>query len=50
MKLCISFWMFISMWGNAQDNNNVLYPEGIPCNSSEKLYRTSENTKNKPAK
>lgn len=34
MKLCISFWMFISMWGNAQDKI-VLYPEGIPCNFSE---------------
>ena len=34
MKLCISFWMCISMWGNAQDKI-VLYPEGIPCNSSE---------------
>ena len=34
MRLCISFWMFISMWGNAQDKI-VLYPEGIPCNFSE---------------
>ena len=34
MKLCISFWMCISMWGNAQDKI-VLYPEGIPCNFSE---------------
>ena len=43
MKLCISFLdVCVSMWGNAQDNNNVLYPEGIPCDSSEKVYRASE--------
>ena len=34
MKLCISFCMCVFIWGNAQDKI-VLYPEGIPCNSSE---------------
>ena len=34
MKLCVSFCMCVFILGNAQDKI-VLYPEGIPCNSSE---------------
>ena len=34
MKLCISLCMCVFIWGNAQEII-TLYPQGIPCNSSE---------------
>lgn len=35
MKLCISLCMCVFMWGNAQEII-TLYPQSIPCNSSER--------------